>query len=157
MSISHRLALIGFLSLARLAPAGEVPPLQLIGVTQIDHALTAYLRDAGSGHIFTLATGEFADGWSITDSQLGHHNEVVRIRIQRGQTGLWLGVSGASLPVAAPAALGHDQPLIDIPPSTRGPLHEQLLHRARTRHKPQARAAHREVSDLDPFPTKLSR
>jgi hypothetical protein len=153
--------ILGLLSLAwpYHVAAEPPPPLQLVGTTQIDRSFTAYLREnGGGGHVFTLSQGETANGWCITETVHDTHGQIARIHLQRGSTGLWLGVSGSSSATApVPVHQADSQPLIDIPVSKRGPLHDQMLHRARIKLKPQARAAHRQVSDLDPFPTKLSR
>ncbi|MFN0078583.1 MAG: hypothetical protein ACKVY0_19155 [Prosthecobacter sp.] len=153
--------LLGLLSLAWPYHVEAEPPptLQLVGTTQIDRAFTAYLREnGGSGHVFTLSEGETAGGWRITETTRDTHGQIIRIHLQRGDAGLWLSISGGSSAAAPVTAEKTDtQPLIDIPDSKRGPLHDQVLHRARIKHKPQARAAHCQISDLDPFPAKPSR
>lgn len=151
-----RVIVRGLFSLALTSHAEESAPLQLVGVTQIDRAFTAYLRENDSEHIFTLSEGEVGYGWHIAESILGQNNEVVRIRLQRGEASFWLGVSGVvCAPTPVVAEKTDDKPLIDIPVSDRGPLHNQMLLRSRIKRKPEARAALREVSDLDPFATKL--
>lgn len=153
------LALLGIIGTC-LGTEPAQPALQLLGTTQVDKVFTAYLQE-GSGPVFTLREGGTADGWRIIDTSRDAHGHVVRIHLQRGTTGLWLGVAGGSPSTAsaAPAATASADtvPLIDTPSSRHGSMHDQLLHRSRLKNKPAARAAHRQVSDLDPFPTKLHR
>ena len=149
--------LLGLACLTLISRADEAAPLQLVGTTQIDSSFTAYLKEDGGEHIFTLGEGETANGWCISQMKRDASGQVVRIHLQRGSTALWLGVSGAVPPTKPVVADKSDsKPLIDVPASKRGPLHEQALHRSRLKHKPAAHKAHREVSDLDPFPTKLA-
>lgn len=163
MNLARVFTLLTVCGLTLPAAAEEAAPIQLLGLTQIDQAFTAYLRENGGQHVFTLSEGEVGNGWRIIEVLRGSQQEVLRICLQRGQHSIWLGVAGVAAPAPASsssllAGSGEQvRALIDIPVSARGVLHDQLLHRSRTRHKPQARAAQREVSDLDPFPTKLSR
>ncbi len=153
-----RLLLAGLSCLALISHAEDAVPLQLIGTTQIDRSFTAYLRENGGGQIFTLGEGETANGWRITDTTRDTRNHVVRIHLQRGRTSLWLGIAGASTSHLAPGtAKPNAEPLIDIPVSASGRLHDQMLHRSRIKHKLEVRRALRETSDLDPFPTKGTR
>jgi hypothetical protein len=155
MSLSRLLSGVACLTL--ISHADEAAPLQLVGTTQIDRSFTAYLKEDGGEHVFTLGEGETANGWCISQMKRDERGNVVRIRLQRGSTALWLGVSGSvTTPEPAVAEKSDSKPLIDVPASQRGPLHEQVLHRSRLKHKPEAHKAHREVSDLDPFPTKLA-
>ena len=153
--------LSGLACLALISHADEAPPLQLVGTTQIDSSFTAYLREGGSDHVFTLGEGETANGWHISQTTRDAGGSVVRVHLQRGSTAFWLGVSGGSPLVAsaAPSATSASDPtpLIGCPSSKHGAMHDQLLHRSRLKNKPAARAAYRQVSDLDPFPTKLIR
>lgn len=154
MTISRILS--GLACLTLISHADEAAPLQLVGTTQIDRSFTAYLREDGGEHVFTLSEGETANGWYISQTKRDAGGNVVRIHLQRGSTAFWLGVSGGvATPEPAVAEKPDSKPLIDVPASQRGPLHEQALHRSRLKHKPEARKAHRGASDLDPFPTKL--
>jgi hypothetical protein len=149
--------LLGLACLTLISRADEAAPLQLVGTTQIESSFTAYLKEDGGEHIFTLGEGETANGWCISQMKHDASGQVVRIHLQRGSTALWLGVSGAvTTPEPVVAEKLDSKPLIDVPASQRGSLHEQSLLRSRLKHKPAAHKAHREVSDLDPFPTKLA-
>ena len=69
----------------RLAPTSQAEreaPWQLPGVTQIDRAFTASLRQHGNAPVFTLSEGGDGYGWYSTSS-----NEVGWIRLQRGESG----------------------------------------------------------------------
>lgn len=157
MTFARRL-LAGLSCLALVCQADEAVTLQLVGTTEIESSFTAYLREHGSEHVFTLSDGETANGWRITETTRDAANHVLRIHLRRDDTAFWLGVSGGiAHPVPAAAEKEDSKPLIDIPASQRGPLHEQVLHRSRLKHKPEARKARRDVSDLDPFPSKLVR
>ena len=153
--------LSGLACLTLISHADEAAPLQLVGTTQIDRSFTAYLREDGNEHVFTLGEGETANGWQISQTTRDAGGSVVRIHLQRGTAGLWLGVAGGSPSTASAAptatAASDATHLIDTPSSKHGAMHDQLLHRSRLKNKPSARAAHRQVSDLDPFPTKLNR
>jgi YD repeat-containing protein len=150
--------LSGLTCLALISHADEAAPLQLVGTTQIDRSFTAYLREDGGEHVFTLGEGETANGWQISQTTRDAGGNVVRIHLQRDSTTFWLGVSGTAPtnPETVTAEKPDSKPLIDVPGSQRGPLQEQALHRSRLKHKPEARKAHRRASDLDPFPTKLA-
>lgn len=156
MTISRILS--GLACLTLISHADEAALLQLVGTTEIDRSFTAYLREDGSAHVFTLSEGETANGWRIKEATRDASNHVMRIHLQRDSTAFWLGVSGtaATNPEPVAAEKPDSKPLIDVPASQRGALHEQALHRSRLKHKPEARKAHRDVSDLDPFPTKLA-
>ena len=52
--------LSGLACLTLISHADEAAPLQLVGTTQIDRSFTAYLREDGNEHVFTLGEGETA-------------------------------------------------------------------------------------------------
>jgi hypothetical protein len=68
--------------LAPTSGAERDAPRQLPGVTQIDRAFTASLRQHGSAPVFTLSEGGDGYAWYFTSS-----NKVGWIRLQRGESG----------------------------------------------------------------------
>jgi hypothetical protein len=151
------LTLIGLIA----APAGEPP--RILGTAQIGDKFLACILPPGSSLPLHLVEGEKAspDTWQLLEVRRDARAEPLHLHIQFGSERHWLAVTGSLIsapPTAASAPLSAaTPPLIDIPASLRGPLHDQALHRSRIKHKPVARAAHRSPSDLDPFPSKLAR
>ncbi|MFN7562461.1 MAG: hypothetical protein ACK5TH_11830 [Prosthecobacter sp.] len=160
MRIWHYCGLAAALTLS--ASLASEPP-RILGTAQIGGKFLAYLLPPGSSLPLQLVEGESAspEAWQILEVRRSPQLEPLQLHIQHGSERHWLAVSGGA--VTAPSGGHHltapaiSQPLIDIPASPSGPLHDQALHRSRIKNKPVARAAHRSPSDLDPFPTKLAR
>ncbi|MBL9130762.1 MAG: hypothetical protein JNG86_06155, partial [Verrucomicrobiaceae bacterium] len=149
-------ALLAALSLAISQIAAADEP-RIVGTAQIGDKFLAYLLPPGSTVPVQLIEGENAspDTWRILEIHRGPQNEPLRLHIQCGSQRQWLAVSGGTAPapgveVRRAEATADTAPLIDVPVSPHGPLHDQMLHRSRIKAKPAARAADRLSSDLDP-------